>query len=214
VKVGEVLARYKPAERSVRILLDGSIQAEIDDARAELVRVRRAEARDDPGFRTKVPDLEASLAKLEQRADEAAVVFKVAAIPGREFDRLKYENPPSDADWQRYRETQQANPGLALVGRIGAPEFNFDAFMGKLIGLSVSSVDGEEVDWTEADGVELWGELHDGARSVLADAVWEVNGDKSTRPLSETATATTKSSEPESTTAANMESPTRLSLAE
>jgi hypothetical protein len=204
MKVGDVLARYKPAERSIRVLMDGSIQSEMDEATRRLRQARRDEA----GLRSDVPAIEEELAKLEVRAEEASVTFKVSAIPGKDFDRLKYENPPTEKDWQRYRETQQANPSLALMGHIGAPEFNFETFMSKLIGLSITEVDGEEVDWSEDDGVELWESLHDGARSTLADAVWEVNGDKSSRPLSETVTDMTKSSANGSTTPPNTESPT------
>lgn len=204
MQVGDVLARYKPAERSIRVLMDGSIQSEIDEALERLKQARRNEA----GLRSAAPGIEEELEKLNQRADESSIVFKVAAVPGKDFDRLKYENPPTEADWGRYKGTSEANPNLALLGRIGAPEFNFDGFMSKLIGLSIREVDGEQVDWSENDGVELWESLHDGARSTLADAVWEVNGNKSSLPLSETATGTTNNSGSGSTTSATKESPT------
>jgi hypothetical protein len=208
VKVGDVLARYKPAERQVRILLDGALQAEIDELRQRIKQVQREEAGTQPGLRSRVPALREEMDKLEARAEEAAVLFKLTAIPGKTFDRLRYENPPTEEDWQRYRQTQDANTSLAVLGRIGAPEFHFDGFMAKLIGLSMAEVDGETAEWSEADGVELWGTLHDGARAALADAAWEVNGQRSSRPLSENATGTTSNSDSESTTAASGESPT------
>ena len=204
LKVGDVLARYKPAERLVRVIMDGTLQSEQDDA---LLRLKQARSGEE-GLRSGVPAVEAELADIEARAEEATVTFKVAAIPSKDFDRLKFENPPTEADWKRYRETQQANPSLALIGQIAAPEFNFDAFMSKLIGLSIVEVDGVEVEWDESDGAELWKTLHDGARSTLANAVWGVNGNKSSRPLSETATGTTSNSGSGSTTPANTQSPT------
>jgi hypothetical protein len=207
VKVGDVLARYKPAERLVRVLMDGSLQSALDDAARRLKQARRNEE----GLRSAAPAIEAEMSDLEAAAEEATVTFKVAAIPGREFDRLKYENPPSEADWERYRNTREANTSLALLGGVGAPEFNFDGFMSKLIGLSICEVDGDPVEWGEPEGVELWDSLHDGARSTLADAVWGVNGNKSSRPLSETATGTTTNSGSGSTTSASKESPTPIS---
>lgn len=204
MEVGEVLARYKPAERSIRVLMDGSIQSEMDEATRRLSQARRDEA----GLRSAVPGIEQEIDKLRQRADESSVTFKVAAVSGVVFDRLKYENPPIEADWDRYKNTVEANPALNFLGKLRSPEFNFEAFMGKLIGLSVREVDGESVEWTETDGVELWDKLHDGARSILVEAVWEVNGEKSSRPLLETATDTTSSSGSGSTTSVTEESPT------
>ena len=209
MKVGDVLARYKPAERQVRILLDGSLQSEIDDARARLRQAKRTETVD--GLKSQVQNIEAEIVDLEAAADETSIIFKLSAIPGREFDRLKLENPPTEQDWERYKGTQEANPYLALQGRIGAPEFSFNDFLPKLIGLSIVEVDGEPVEWGEDDGQELWDSLHDGARADLADAAWEVNGQRSNRPLSATATGTTTNSGSGSTTASQGESPTPLS---
>jgi hypothetical protein len=75
-----------------------------------------------------------------------------------------------------------------------------------LIALSVCAVDGEEVEWSEADGDELWNTLHDGARADLLEAAWEVNKQRSGRPFSGTGTATTPSSGPASTTPQSTES--------
>lgn len=210
MEVGEVLARYKPAERSVRIPMDGSIQSEIDEATRRLKQARRDEA----GLRSDVPAIEEELAKLAQRADESSVTFKVAAVPGKVFDRLKYEHPPVMRDWDTYKGTVENNPTLNLLGRIGSPEFDLDAVIPKLVGLSIVEVDGEPVEWSEADGVELWDRLHEGARKALADAVWGVNANKTERPLSVTATGTTSNSGSGSTTSATKESPTPSTLDE
>lgn len=184
--------------------MDGSIQAEIDEATRRLRQARRNEA----GLRSGVPAIEEEIAKLEQRADEASITFKVAAVPGKDFDRLKYENPPVARDWDTYKGTVENNPTLNLMGRIGSPEFDIEAVIPKLVGLSIVAVDGEPVDWSEDDGVELWGRLHEGARKALSDAVWGVNADKTERPLSVTATGTTSNSGSGSTTSATKESPT------
>lgn len=207
MKVGDLLDRYKPAEKTVRLGLDGTIGAQIDEATQRLKQARRTEKVD--GLSSRVPRIESEISDLEAQADEAAAVIKVRALSGEKFDAVKLAHPPTDADFKRFREQQQARPYLNLA----APDVNMDTFPPALIGLSIVEVDGEEVDWGEADGKELWDRLHDGARADLFDAVWEVNGKPSALPLSETATDTTSSSGSESTTPADRESPI-LSLAE
>jgi hypothetical protein len=201
MKVSDVLGRYKPAERTVRLLLDGSLVAELDRARKAVRDAVREEARNPQGLRTTVPDLEAKVAELERRADGATVEFTIRAVSGAKYDALKQAFPPTEAQWAEYREEAKASPMFARP-----PTVDADALAPALVGLSIVAVDGEEVDWDEADGAELWGTLHDGARADLLDAVWEVNGQRGARPFSGTGTDTTPSSGPESTTPASTES--------
>lgn len=201
MKVGDVLARYKPAERTIRILLDGSIQSRIDEIRQQLKRARRTESTD--GLSSPAVQLEAQLKELEEQADGESVAFTLRAIPGADFDKLKHAYPPTEEAWERFREVQKQNPMFA-----SAPEFDVERLAPDLIGLSMAEVDGEEVDWSAEDGQELWGSLHDGARADLFEAAWAVNGQRSTRPLSGTATGTTSNSGSGSTTPQNEESPT------
>lgn len=202
MKVGDLLARYKPAEKTVRILLDGSVRSRIDEAKQQLKQARRTEKVD--GLSSRVPQIESEIRLLEQEADDTSAVITLRAIPGEQFDALKLAHPPTEADFKRFKEQQQARPYLNLA----APDCNLITLAPALIGLSIVEVDSEEVDWDEKDGQELWGKLHDGARADLFDAAWEVNGQPSSRPLSETATATTSTSDNESTTPAETESPT------
>jgi hypothetical protein len=207
MKVDDLLARYKPAEKTIRLLLDGSIQPRIDDARQRLRQARRTEKVD--GLSSRVSVIEKEITELETEADVQAAAVTLRAISGEQFSALKLAHPPTDADFKRFREAQQARPYLNLI----APDTNMETFSPALIGLSIVEIDGEEVDWDEKDGKKLWDQLHDGARADLLDAAWEVNGKPSSRPLSESVTDTTSSSVGESTTPADTESP-RLSLAE
>jgi len=207
VKVGDLLDRYKPAEKTIRLLLDGSVTARVDDAKLRLKQARRTEGVD--GLSSRAPQIEAELRDLATEADNQSVVIKLRAIPGERFDALKLAHPPTEIDFKRFREAQQARPYLNL----SAPDVNPDSFAPALIGLSIVEVDGEEVDWDEKDGQQLWASLHDGARADLSEAAWEVNGQPSSRPLYETATGTTSNSGSGSTTPVKEESP-HLSLAE
>jgi hypothetical protein len=201
MKVAEFLGKYKPSERTVRILMDGSLASELDRARQAVRRQQKVESADDPGLATKVPDLEAKVKAVEEAADQATVEVTVRAVPGDKFDALKLAHPPTEAQWGSYREQAKASPLFAA-----APEFDPDGLAPSLIALSVVAVDGEPVEWSESDGVELWSTLHDGARADLLTAAWEVNAQGSSRPFSGTGSDTTPNSGPESNMQQNTES--------
>lgn len=205
MKVGDLLARYKPAEKTVRILLDGSVLSRIDETKQQLKQARRTESVD--GLSSRVPLIEKEIQELETQSDQ--LVIKLRAIPGEEFDAMKLVYPPTDLDFKRFREAQQARAWLDFA----APDVDRAAMSPALIGKSIVEVDGVEVDWDEHDGKKLWAGLHDGARAELALAAWEVNEKPSSRPLFETATGTTSSTGSESTTPADKEFPS-LRLAE
>lgn len=207
MKATELLGRYKPAERTVRILLDGSLLSELESARQEVRRTQRQEMSNPQGLATKVPELENKVAELEEQADDQTVELVVRAIPGTKFDELKRLHQPTEEQWERYREQAKGSPMFAV-----APEFDPDGLAPDLIGLSVVSVDGEPVDWDATDGRTLWDGLHDGARADLLEAAWSVNRQGSSRPFSGTGTDTTPSSGPGSTTQQNGESPSPSSV--
>lgn len=209
MKVADFLGRYKPAERTVRILLDGSLASELDRARRNVeLKKKQERTRLDDTLRTEVPALEERVADLEAKAEEATVEVTLRAIPGVKFDALKVAHPPTEAQWEQYREQAKASPMFAR-----APEFDPDGLAPKLIGLSIVAVDGDPVEWDEADGKELWETLHDGARADLLEAAWQLNGQRGNRPFSGTGSDTTPNSGPESNTQQNGESPS-LSLAD
>lgn len=202
MKASDLLARYKPAERTVRILLDGTLGGQLDDLEEQLRRTQRAEARNPQGLATKVPGIRDRIAELEEEADAATVTITLRAMPGVKFDELKLAHPPTPEQWAEYKERAAAAPMFTVP-----PEVDALGMAPHLIALSIAAVDGEPVEFSPADGEELWATLHDGARGDLLAAAWEVNGQTSSRPFSKPGTDTTTSSGAGSTTHVNTESP-------
>jgi len=205
MKVGDLLARYKPAEQSVTILLDGGLAAQIEQTETLIREAKRTET----GLKSKVPGLQADLERLTLEADAATVTVVMHAMPGGLYDEMKTRHPPTPAQWEKYKEQARALPMFGAY----APEYDPEGLAPELIAASVASIDGEPIEWSADDGRELWATLHDGARADLLQAAHEVNGRRSARPLSSSDTDTTSSIAPDSTTASNEESP-RLSLAD
>lgn len=195
VSVEEVLARAKPRTAQARINLDPEILEEIAHLRDELRKAKRQDQLAGEGLDARAPQLERRLLELQEQADQQATVFGLSAIRGEDFDGLKRRCPVTEPQWQRYREEAKASPFTAQ-----APEFNYDEMFPRLIGRTVVSIDGEPVDWSEEDGIQLWAELTDGARADLGKAAWDVNSRSSIRPTYGTVTDTTPSFGPESTT--------------
>lgn len=197
-----ILSRYKPAERTVRILLDGTLAADLDRLQAELDRVRRTELKDPQGLATKTPAVEKRIDELRTRADEATVDITLRAMSGEQFDQLKLRFPPTQEQWDNYKSQAAVAPLFATP-----PEVDGLGMAPELIGLSLVAVDSEPVEPSADEGHKLWATLHDGARGDLLAAAWEVNGRSSSLPFSETGTDTTPSTGQESITPANTESP-------
>jgi hypothetical protein len=207
--VSDLLARYKPSERRVRVLFDGSIVAQIDDVTQRLKEAKKAEQRNDPGLRSKVPTIEAELADLEDQAESEAVTFTVQSMPGGDYDALELRFPPTQAQWDRYRQVAEVSPAFAIPPRVDA-----DAMAPALVAACLAELDGEPISWSEDDCQKLWDQLHEGARSDLLEAVYQVNNRRTGRPLSESGFDGTLSSPDESPTPPDTESPTASSADE
>lgn len=205
--VSEILARAKPRTREVRVNLDGELLGRIDDLSDLISAARRRDMLAGGGLTAEAPALEVERAQAEQTAAETTTVFSLKAVPGQIFDDLKRRYPPTEDQWKAYREEAAASPIFAR-----APEFDYDQVIPRLIGLSVTAVDGTEVAWSEDDGLALWNGLSDGARADLGNGAWQVNNKSSIRPTSGTGTDTTPNSGPESTTPADGASPTPSSV--
>lgn len=208
-----LVAKAKGRTKTVPINLNGELLGELDDLRDAWKRAVTADALAGEGLADTAPALARQLQELTLEADTTATVFKLATIPGEDFDDLKRRCPPSEEEWARYKKAVEAAPMTASL-TLPTPEFEFAELLPRLIGLSVTEVDGEAVSWGEQDGLELWAGLYDGARADLGDAAWKLNNKSSTRPTSGIGTDTTPSSDPESTTRQNGESPSRSSSAE
>jgi ADP-ribose pyrophosphatase YjhB (NUDIX family) len=165
-------------------------------------------ARTETGLKSDVPALREQLVTVQAEADSETVLFVLQAIPGEQFDELKLKCPPTEQQWESYRNESRAMPMFTV-----APQYDPDALAPLLIARSLHSIDGDLATWSDDDGRQVWATFHDGARADLLEAAFKVNSRRSTRPLSSNATDETSSSGVQSTTAANGESPF-LSLAE
>ena len=198
MNVDALLSRYKPAEQTVTILLDGSLAAQIEAVETQIREARRTEQ----GLKSRVPKLAAELDQLKAAADEQTVTVTMRAMPGGLYDEMKTAHPPTAAQWEKYKEQARAMPMFGAY----APEYDPEGLAPELIAASVALIDGDPVKWSKDDGVKLWATLHDGARADLLQAAHEVNGRRSARPLFSSDTDTTSSIAADSTTPPNMES--------
>lgn len=200
--VKQLLAKRKPSRQTVRLLLDGTLADQIEAARHQLKVAKAADQVDPRGLASRAAPLEVRLAELRLEAEEASTAFTFEALGRVRFQELKREYPPTEEQWERYRERVKA------AWWAPAPEFEELTFAPALI--ATCCVDPA---MTIEDAQALWDELSDGEAAALYAAALAVNEEVTSRPFSGTDTVTTPSSGPDSTTQQNGESPF-LSLAE
>lgn len=204
--VSDVLARATLRTREVRVCLDGRLLGRIDDLGGLLHQAKKRDQLAGESLADEAPALARQLAELEVEAEANVTVFTFQAVSGEKFDDLKRRHPPTEEQWQTYREEAAASPLFARP-----PEFDIDQVLPRLIGVSVQAVDGEAASWSEDDGLAVWAGLSDGARADLGNTVWQLNNKTSIRPTSGTGTELTPTSGPGSTTPLNGASPTASS---
>ncbi|MDP9144531.1 MAG: hypothetical protein M3N43_07520 [Actinomycetota bacterium] len=200
--VSDILARRRPLEKRVRLLLDGTANAELEDLRRQIKVTKTREAVNSPGLATKVPELERRLTELALQAEEASAEFTFQAISRAALEELKRKHPPTAGQWERYREQVRANMFVQ------APDFDWSGLAPALLAACAT-----QPTMTVDEAARLWDELSDGEAAQLFEAAWSVNEQTSSRPFSGTDTAMTPNSGPDSTTPQSEESPS-LSLAE
>lgn len=203
--VDDILSRFKPAEKTVRINLDGQLAARIDQLRDELAEAAEHDKRTSAGLEARAPQISQEIMELRKRWREEASEFTFRAIPGADLDELIRQHPPTEEDWERFRKSAPyATP----------PQFDQEKIAPRLVAASLGEVDGETVDWTPEDAKRLWDSLHEGVRADLLRAAWAVNQRRSARPTSGTGTDEIPNSGPGSTTQQNTGSPSPSSTDE
>lgn len=199
--VADILAKRRPLEKRVRLLLDGAANAELEDLRREIQSTKARETVNHPGLDSKVPELERRLVDRTLQAEEAAAVFTFRAIPRPAFEDITTRHPPSEEQWALYRDTVRIN----FVAN--APDCDYDAAAPELIAASCA-----EPQLTVAEAAELWSGLSVGEARTLFNAAWSVNQQATSRPFYGTGTDTTLTSGPDSTMSQNGESPSPSSV--
>lgn len=181
-KVAEILAGRKPRQKTIRLILDGATTDELERARTELRDARRLDKEaEEKGSETLstaslVPDAERTYKEIEAKVLDESAVFHFKAISRKKLAKIRAEWPPTEEQWEIYRERAKANP------LVQPPSFDSDGIAPQLI--EAAMVD---PNLTLEEATELWNELSDGEAAQIYDAAWEVSMEAASIPLSATA---------------------------
>lgn len=197
--VDDILGRYKPAEKTVRINLDGHLAARIDELR-ESHRAAVEQEKGQEGLDSRAGEIAQELMELRATQRDSMTEFTFTAIGGEALDELIREHPPTETQWARFREVSKSSPWAQ------APDFDAETIAPHLVSQSLSQIDGEATDWTPEDAERFWKTIHEGARADLLEAAWAVNQRRNARPTYGTGTDETPNTGPGSTTPLNGES--------
>lgn len=191
----DILSARKPATRQARLVLDGEQAAEVDRLR---IRLKAAKARDGlngDSLQAEAPELARRLAELEAEVEASAQTFTFKAIGRRKLEDITRAFPPSQAQWDRFREAAKSSLTAS------PPEFDMNAAAAAI--LSAASVDPP---LTVDEAQRLWDELSDGEAAVLWRAAWGVQMQATSRPTSGIGIDETANTGPVSTSPVNTES--------
>jgi hypothetical protein len=202
--VDDILSRHKPSHAAARILLDGDLRDELGRLEARLRDAQRAEIRGGVNVgdvSSPIPLIQSEYAALAERAERAKTEFRFQALPRDVVDDIKRRHPPTPERWERYREEAKGNVFAPV------PKWDSDGAAPELISRALVEVDGEPVNWSEADAARLWSALSPGQAEYLFEQLWSVQSESGSDPLSVTVTGGTTGSETSSTTPPATESP-------
>jgi hypothetical protein len=108
--IGEILSNIRPVERTVNIVLDGKVGAELDDARRVWVEARERDRRNSVLGGGEAPPLAQRVLDLEAEADASTVTFRIRAVSAMAWRRLIEAHPPitpaeREEGWNWHAET-------------------------------------------------------------------------------------------------------------
>lgn len=204
----QIKNRIRRPTVDVHVHLDYSAYEEVERIHREWQAAVNQEKAEGQDLADRSPQLARDLMEAQARWRESATRFTFQALPGAAFDALAREFPPSEEQFAEWAERVKSMPFEE------APTIDAEAMAPVLIARCLTAIDGEEAQWSDEDGVELWEELHEGARADLIEAVWAVNRRRSDRPTFGTGTAMTGSSGPASIMSLLEASPSPSSKAE
>lgn len=183
--VAEVLAARRPRRKAVRLVLDGQSHAELALAQNELRNLKlreRVEGKDET-LASEIPGLERKIQELEAELITNAPIFEFQAIGRRELDQIRNDHPPTEDQWELYRERVKVNP------LVQPPSFNPEGLAPALLAASAL-----EPSMTLDEAQALWDSLSDGEAAQLYEAAWSVNMEAASVPLSGSGTGGTATS--------------------
>lgn len=195
--MGEILRLKKPNTRKCTILLDSSLNHQLDEIDREIELLQRklqaggSKSLAD-GTQKRLNELVEQYEKLEEEAEEFTVEFTFQDIGRKGYDALVRDNPPSDEEKAEYK----------AAGGEGILPYSFNNFPPKLISeCSVSP----KISLEEAEAMfEEWAE---GDLELLFNTALLCCKEPTSLPKSRAGIEKTRASQLNSTTAPNEESP-------
>lgn len=193
--VADILAARKPATRTARLVLDGEKAAELAGLRARLNTAKVRDRLNGGSLDAESPELERRIAELETEMESTAATFTFKAVGRRRLDEITNRFPPSQEQWERFRDSAKVNPFVS------PPEFDMYAAAPEVLAAAAVSPT-----MTVEEAQLLWDELSDGEAGALWTAAWGVQMEATSRPTFGTGIDETANTGPGSTTPLNGES--------
>ncbi|MEU9400539.1 hypothetical protein [Streptomyces sp. NPDC048242] len=156
LRLADVTARIQRPRERVPLYLDAETASQIADAEATLERAREYdELHNEPDT---APAIARHLRELEDKAEASKVVFVLQAVAHREYQRLRAECPPTEAQIE-----QAARMAEARGEQAGEPAFDPDAFAPMLVRHQLL----EPVVSSDEEFADFWAQLNDGQLNQL-----------------------------------------------
>lgn len=188
--IDDVLGAYRPQSRSVRVIVDGSVLAELDRLEDELKDAQQVDRRENrppeaPGIARRIEELRAA-------AHASAVEFTFQAVGRRQWSDLLAQHPPTPEQLAEARAADQS-----------PPEFNPETFPAAAVAASCTSPEGMTADKAQR--------IFDGWAIAQTGAIWSAclaaNIGSVDIPFTSAASAVLRRSAENSPTAPQGESP-------
>ncbi len=154
---------YVAPSDTVRIVFDGTVLDRVTKLKRDILRQEALEKVNDPGLKSKVPDLEKQLAEAVEAVKAKTIVIKLQGIPREDFEELERRCPPTVEQLATYKVEAESNPMYARP-----PPFDVSKFAPLLIAAC-------GVDLEPGDAEALWDRLPTAEAARLYEAALNLN---------------------------------------
>lgn len=191
------MAGARPAERTVSICLRGDLVAQLEDLerQAELAtKGRKAASKEDAGPAAIVAQIEA----LQEQMRESTEVFRLVALPPRQYRKLRAAHPPRRDDAGELDDhdlrlgfNRDTFPHALIEASTTSPELTGEQWL-ELLGHSEAAAAALEAEGRDAEIVDS--KLTYSQFMELANAAWRLNEGDVDIPFSRAALLMNRSS--------------------
>lgn len=178
-----MLGEAKLPEKTVPICLRGDLAAEFEGLERELEQAQRGRA-DSLDGGSDLGRLAEDIETIRDRMQEHTYVFRLRALPRRDFRALVASHPP--------REEANEDGSRKLNERDLMAGANLDTLLDDLIRRSVVDPDLDTEDWETLLSEKLTDQQYD----ALSNAAWNLNRQEVDIPFSHAASRINRNSEP------------------